>query len=66
MLIEAYRFPPGAAYAPRFLATLVFEGALKIGDETLEAWDLIHPSGEGNPGTASFPDGGTVLAVSMR
>lgn len=65
MRIEAYRFRPGAAHAPGFLAALVFEGSAMIGDEGLEAWDLMHPS-DGDPGTVSFPDGGTLLAVTMR
>lgn len=66
MLIEAYRFPAGATMAPSFLAALVVDGAPVVGSETLGAWDLFHSNGSGDPGTVSFPEGGTLLAVTMR
>lgn len=66
MLIEACRFKPGAEHAPGFIAALVFEGSPRVNGETLEAWDLIHPDGDGDAGTVSFPEGGTLLAVSVR
>jgi hypothetical protein len=66
MLIEACRFKPGAEHAPGFIAALVFEGSPRVNGETLEAWDLIHPEGDGDAGTVSFPEGGTLLAVSVR
>jgi hypothetical protein len=65
MLIEAYRYPPGAKVTPTFLAAVVMEGAPEVNGERLGKWDLFHPVGE-TPGTATFPDGGMILTVSMR
>ena len=66
MLIEAYRFPSGAAITPTFLAAVVLDGAPRIGDDTLGTWDFFHRNGDANPGVVAFPDGGTLLAVTMR
>jgi len=66
LLLEAYRFPPGAEFAPRFLAALVVDGTPEVGGEKLGAWDFVHRNGNDDPGTISFPGGGTLLAVTMR
>ena len=66
MLLEAYRLSPGAELVPGFLAALVLDGAPRIGGETLAVWDLFHRDGNGDPGAVSFPDGGLLLAVTMR
>jgi hypothetical protein len=65
MLIEAWRFPAGAEIKPPFLAALVVDGAPKVGDATLGTWDFVYRDGEGG-GAISFPDGGTLLSVTMR
>lgn len=66
MLIETYRFPAGAEIKPRFLAALVVDGAPKVGGETLGTWDFVYRDAEKVPGTIAFPNGGTLLAVTMR
>jgi hypothetical protein len=66
LLLEAYRFPPGAVVAPRFLAALVVDGAPEVGGQTLGTWDFVYRSGDDDPGNISFPGGGTLLAVTMR
>jgi hypothetical protein len=66
MLIEAWRFPAGAEIRPPFLAALVVEGAPKVGGETLGTWDFVYRNGDAGTGTISFPNGGTLLAVTMR
>lgn len=65
LLLEACRFPPGAVLAPPFLAALVVDGAPEVGGESLGTWDFVYRSG-GDTGTITFPDGGTLLAVTMR
>jgi hypothetical protein len=65
LLLEACRFPPGAVLAPPFLAALVVDGAPEVGGESLGTWDFVYRNG-GDTGTIAFPDGGTLLAVTMR
>ena len=66
MLIEAYRFPAGASVKPRFLAALVVDGAPRVNGETLGKWDFVHRKIDGPSGSMDFPEGGMLLAVTMR
>jgi hypothetical protein len=66
LLLEAYRFPAGAVFAPPFLAALVVDGTPEIGGDRLGTWDFLYRNGGGDPGTIDFPNGGTLLAVTMR
>jgi hypothetical protein len=66
LLLEAYRFPPGADLTPQFLAALVVAGAPETGGQTLGTWDFVYRNGGDDPGNISFPGGGTLLAVTMR
>jgi len=67
LLLQALRFAPGAklARAP-MLAALVVEGAAVIEDETLGEWDFFYAPRGVEHGTISFPEGATLLAVSLR
>ncbi len=66
LLLEAYRFPAGADFVPGFLAALVVDGAPQVGSETLGTWDFVYRNGNAAGEAISFPDGGTLLAVTMR
>ena len=66
MLVEAFRFAPGAVVRPTFLAALVVDGAPEIGGETLGTWDFVYGKEGEDPGTIAFPSGGTLLAITMR
>jgi predicted ABC-type sugar transport system permease subunit len=52
MVVEAYRFPAGAKLKPDFIAAVVLEGTPEV-------------NGEG-AGTVTFPDGGMIVAASIR
>jgi hypothetical protein len=65
MVVEAWRFPPGAKLAPGFIAAVVLEGSPEVNGECLGKWDLVHPVGKGG-GTVAFPEGGMIVAASMR
>jgi hypothetical protein len=67
LLLQALRFAPGAklARAP-MLAALVVEGAAVIEDEALGEWDFFYVPRGVEHGTISFPEGATLLAVSLR
>lgn len=65
MVVEAYRFPPGAKPTPDFIAAVVLEGSAEVNGERLGKWDLFHPAGEGG-GTVTFPEGGMIVAASIR
>lgn len=66
LLLEAYRFQPGATCEPGFLAALVVDGAPVVNGETLGTWDFIYRDGTGEAGTITFADGGTLLGITMR
>jgi hypothetical protein len=66
LLLEAYRLPPGAELTARFLAALVVDGAPEIGGNKLGAWDFVYRDGADDAEAIFFPDGGTLLAVTMR
>jgi hypothetical protein len=70
LLLQALRFLPGtraAAHAyPQMHSALVVEGSADIDGETLGLWDFIHVAGGVERRPISFPDGATLLAVSLR
>jgi quercetin dioxygenase-like cupin family protein len=66
LLLEAYRFAPGATFTPGFLAALVVNGAPQVGDQTLGTWDFVYRDEGAGADVMSFPNGGTLLAVTMR
>ena len=66
MLIEAYRFPAGASVTPGFLAALVVDGAPEVNGEALGKWDFVYRKIDGPSGRIDFPEGGTLLAITMR
>lgn len=68
--VQVVRFPAGGGAAaetrPEVQAGLVFEGSAVIGGETLGAWDLFYiPSGTPH-GPISFPQGATLLALTLH
>jgi quercetin dioxygenase-like cupin family protein len=70
LLLEALRFAPGAQVAaqahPRMQAAVVVEGRVVIEDETLGTWDFMRLPASDEHGVISFPDGATLLVVTMR
>ena len=66
LLVQAMRLKPGARIDPQFLAALVVEGAADVEGETLGVWDFVYAD-EGDERTAmSFPQGATLLTLTMR
>ena len=70
LLLQVLRFPRGARVAAHarlpFQAALVVEGSAVIEDETLGAWDFVRVPGSVEHGPISFPEGATLLAVTLR
>ena len=67
LLLQALRFAPGAKLArPPMLAALVVEGAAVIENERLGEWDFFYVPGGVEHAAIGFPEGATLLAVSMR
>lgn len=69
LLEQALRFAPGtrisARSIPQTQAMLVVEGSAVIEDETLGVWDFMRAPGGVEHGPISFPDGATLLVVSL-
>jgi len=70
LLLRVLRFAPGAEIAGRadlpLYAALLVEGRAAIEGETLAAWDFIRVSGTTGYAPIRFPNGATLLAVSMQ
>jgi hypothetical protein len=64
--VEAMRFPPGAQHAPQFLAALVVDGSAVVGRETLGEWDFVYADEGQARSTLTFPQGATLLALTLR
>lgn len=45
MVVEAYRFPPGAKLTPDFIAAVVLEGSAEVNGERLGKWTFSIPPG---------------------
>jgi hypothetical protein len=70
LLLEALRYAPGSALLARehlkLHSALVVHGTATIDGETLGAWDFLRVlDGEG-AGPIPFPNGATLLAITMR
>jgi anti-sigma factor ChrR (cupin superfamily) len=70
LLLEVLRYAPGsevAAHAhPQMQAAVVVEGSVVIEGETVGIWDFMRvPAGEQH-GPFGFPDGATLLAMTLR
>jgi hypothetical protein len=70
LLLRALRFVPGGRLeggtGPTIRAALVVEGGAVIGNEMLGGWDFVKAPGGIEHGLVSFPQGATLLAVSLR
>ena len=67
LLLQALRFAPGAKLArPLMLAALVVEGGAVIDHEQLGEWDFFYVPGGVDRAAIGFPEGATLLAVSLR
>jgi hypothetical protein len=70
LLLRALRYAPGSALDarqhPKLHSMLVVEGAVAIGGETLGTWDFMRVRDGANAGPVRFPQGATLLAITMR
>ena len=66
LLVQAMRFEAGASIAPQFLAGLVVEGTASVKGETLGVWDFVYADEGEERSMMSFPQGGTLLTLTMR
>lgn len=67
LLLEVLRFAPGAKLADtKITAALVIDSSASIADEKLGVWDFFYVPKDTVHETISFPDGGALLAVTMR
>lgn len=66
LTVQAMRLPAGARIEPRFLAALVVEGAASVAGETLGVWDFVYADAGEERAPMAFPQGATLLALTMR
>ncbi len=67
LLLELIRYEPGAALTdPHMLAALVVDGGAEIAGDTLGVWDFFYVPTGVEHGAINFPQGGTLLSVTMR
>ena len=67
LLLRALRLAPGTKLArPTMLAALVVAGSAVIEDEKLGEWDFIYAPDGVEHGEINFPEGATLLAVSLQ
>lgn len=67
LLLELYRFDAGAVWRdPAILAGLVVDGGAVVAGEALGVWDFMYLATGEPRGTLSFPQGASILAVTMR
>ena len=70
LLLQALRFAPGSTLVardrPRLHSALVVEGAAAMNGETLGDWDFIRVLDSAAGGSIRFPNGATLLAITMR
>ena len=69
LLVEVLRFAPGGTVAAKALAkmhsALVVEGSAEIDGVTLGVWDFMRVMDAGH-GAVTFPQGATLLALTLR
>jgi hypothetical protein len=70
LLVEVVRFPAGASVGahahPTTQYALVVDGSAVIEDETLGEWDFIRAAADVRHGPIGFPQGATLLTLTMR
>jgi anti-sigma factor ChrR (cupin superfamily) len=70
LLLEVLLFAPGSQVAaqahPQMHAAVVVKGSVKVGNETLGEWDFMRVQAGAYHGPIEFPDGATLLAVTLR
>jgi hypothetical protein len=67
LLVEVLRFAAGAKlHDPQITAGIVTVGSAKVEDEDLGIWDFVYVPKGGPHGSIDFPQGGEMLAVTMR
>jgi hypothetical protein len=67
LLLEARRYAAGAKLAePGITAALVVDGAATVAGEKLGVWDFVYVHKGERHDPILFPDGATLLCVTMR
>ncbi len=67
LLLEVQRFAPGAKLVqPQITAALVVDGSASVAGERLGVWDFFYVTTGAEHDIIGFPDGGTLLSVTMR
>ena len=67
LLLQALRLPPGTQLLkPSMRAALVVEGRAVIDGETLGEWDFFYVQSGVEHAPIEFPQGATLLAVTLR
>ena len=66
LLVQAMRLQPGARIHPKFLAALVVEGAASVNGESLGVWDFVYADEGDERAPMTFPQGATLLTLTMR
>jgi hypothetical protein len=67
LVLQALRAAAGAQLErPAFLAAIVVDGEAVIADERLGAWDFFYASNAMDHTTLRFPQGATLLTVTLR
>jgi hypothetical protein len=70
LLMQVWRCAPGAvleaAARDTLQALLVVDGSIEAADDLLVTWDMLRLPPSGKHGAARFPQGATLLVVTMR
>jgi hypothetical protein len=70
LLLQLWDCAPGMVLAPAardtLQALLVVEGSIEVADDELGEWDMLRIPPSGKHGAAHFPQGATLLVVTLR
>jgi len=70
LLLQAQRYAPGTALAENaalpFQSALVVEGCAAVAGEKLGPWDYLRAPDAARHGAIGFPDGATLLTITLR
>jgi hypothetical protein len=71
LLLQALRLRPGTVLGENgaplpFQSALVVDGGATIEDERVGVWDFIRVPDAARHGAIAFPDGATLLAITLR
>lgn len=70
LLMQIWRCAPGAVLAAAARDTLqalmVVDGGIEVAGESLGVWDMLRMPPAGKHGVARFPQGATLIAVTLR